>query len=114
MNELRVARTSWRPLPRPDCTGVEVTGVAGHAGLAVAMLRFAPQATIDEHAAPYDIDVRCISGRGWVSVGDRTVPLGADDEVRWPAGIQHRLWTDSDPMVTLMIEHRPTNPPPAT
>lgn len=40
--------------------------------MATAMLRFALYATIDEHDAPIDIDVLCLSGTGWVSVGADT------------------------------------------
>ena len=46
-------RPEWSPVPREGCVGVE-----GRVLLAIAMLRFAQSATVDEHAAEHDIDVR--------------------------------------------------------
>jgi quercetin dioxygenase-like cupin family protein len=108
MSEVPVTRNAWRPLSRPGCVGVEVSGVLREPGLALALLRFVSEATIDEHAAQYDIDVRCLAGHGWVSIGEHRFPVAPDDQVRWPAGVMHRLWTDDEPMTTLMMEHPPT------
>lgn len=105
MSDVPVMRNPWRPLPRPGCVAVEFSGVLREPGLALVLLRFAAVATIDEHAAPHDIDVRCLAGQGWVSVGERRFRLAADDQVRWPAGVMHRLWTDGESMMTLMMEH---------
>jgi quercetin dioxygenase-like cupin family protein len=55
------------------------------------MLRFSTGATIAEHDAPMDLDVVCIEGKGFVSVGDGSFPSRADDSVLWPAGTMHRL-----------------------
>ncbi len=74
------------------------------AGLAIANLRFSPNATIDEHSAPFDIDVICISGEGFVSVGDQSSRFRAGERVVWPAGVNHRLWTEGSEMETLMVE----------
>jgi len=76
-------------------------------GLALAMLRFAEDATIHEHAAPFPIDVLCLEGRGWVSVDGEAAPLAAGQRVHWPANAMHRLWTDGSTMLTLMVEHVP-------
>ncbi|MEX1253683.1 MAG: cupin domain-containing protein [Dehalococcoidia bacterium] len=73
--------------------------------LAVAMLRFGPDGTIHEHAAGWDIDVVCLEGRGVTSVDGDSEAISKGQSVRWPAGTQHRLWTEEDNMVTLMIEH---------
>lgn len=75
-------------------------------GVVVANLRFAPHASIDEHAAPFEVDVICVEGEGFVSVGDAISPLRAGECVTWPSGIAHRLWTEGRGMETLMIEHR--------
>ena len=100
-----VTPTTWRSLTRDGSVGVEVNPIAMRSGLSASRLRFAPRATIDEHAAPFDIDVLCLSGRGWTSVGDSAHVFKADDVVRWPANVPHRLWTDDDDMQTLMLEH---------
>jgi quercetin dioxygenase-like cupin family protein len=73
-------------------------------GLLVAMLRFGPEATIDEHAADHDIDVICLEGEGFVGIEDRVNTFAAGQWLTWPAGPVHRLWTADHGMVTLMIE----------
>lgn len=81
-------------------------------GLAVAMLRFAPEATIDEHAADFDVDVVCLDGEGFISVEDRVNTFAAGQWLTWPAGRVHRLWTADRGMITLMVEHLgPAGPP---
>ena len=98
-------RPSWSPLPFEGCHGVEgkVLLVLDH--LSVAMLRFARQGAIHEHAAPHNVDVVCLEGRGRTSIGGEETEIGAGQSVRWPADVAHRLWTENDEMVTLMIEH---------
>ena len=73
--------------------------------LALALLRFGPQSTIDEHPAPYPIDVICLEGEGLFSVDGQAAPLRAGERVQWPAHRPHRLWTEADTMVTLMVQH---------
>jgi quercetin dioxygenase-like cupin family protein len=74
------------------------------AGIAVANLKFARNATIDEHSAPFEIDVICIDGEGFVSVGDDLSSFRAGDRVVLPCRISHRLWTEDAAMETLMLE----------
>jgi quercetin dioxygenase-like cupin family protein len=103
-----------QPVPRPDwaprlvegCRGVEFKVLLERADLLVAMLRFGPDATIDEHAAPVDVDVICLEGHGMTSVDGMRAPLTAGEQVRWPAHAPHCLWTEDGAMVTLMIEDR--------
>ena len=71
----------------------------------VAMLRFAPNATVHEHPGQNDAYVVCIDGEGWTSVGEQRTQLRANEYVVWPKGINHRLWTEESTMTTLMIEH---------
>lgn len=73
--------------------------------LVLAVLRFAPGGTIHEHDAPIDIDVVCLEGDGFVSVGAERFPFRTGESVRWPAGALHRLWTEATEMTTLMVEH---------
>jgi quercetin dioxygenase-like cupin family protein len=91
----------------PGCRNVEGQGLLSHDALSLALLRFGPEATIHEHAAPnLEIDVLCLEGQGFTSVGDETTPLHAGERVRWPAGERHCLWTAEHPMLTLMVERR--------
>jgi quercetin dioxygenase-like cupin family protein len=97
---------SWEPLPRAGCRNVEFKVLLREPHLALAMLRFGMDATIDEHSAEFDINVVCVQGRGFASVGGRTTQLEAGGHVHWPAGAQHCLWTEDTVMQTLMVEHR--------
>jgi quercetin dioxygenase-like cupin family protein len=101
----RVPKPDWLPLPREGTVGVEYRVLLSRRGLAIASLRFAAQATIDEHSAAFEIDVICLAGSGFVSVGDEAAPFRAGDKVLWPAHAKHRLWTERERMETLMIEH---------
>ncbi len=78
--------------------------------LSLALLRFAVGGTIHEHPADIDIDVICLEGHGMTSVGGIAAELHASEQVRWPAGLAHRLWTEDSGMLTLMVEYRPTLP----
>lgn len=100
-----VPRPDWTPVPRPGTTGVEGRVLLHTPSLLVAQLRFAPEATIDEHDAPHEIDAICLEGRGFVSVGGEHAPFEAGQRVHWPAGSMHRLWTEGHAMITLMLEH---------
>jgi quercetin dioxygenase-like cupin family protein len=100
-----VPRVDWSPVPYDGCRNVESRTLLRNAQASVAMLRFAKDGTIHEHAAPMDIDVICLEGRGMTSIDGASAPIAAGQTVRWPAGAEHRLWTDDNEMTTLMIEH---------
>jgi quercetin dioxygenase-like cupin family protein len=100
----QVPRPDWSPVPRPGCLDVDGRVLLVRDGLVVAMLRFAPQATIDEHAAGHEVDVICLEGEGFVSIEDRVNSFAAGQWLTWPADRVHRLWTADSGMVTLMIE----------
>ena len=102
-----VPRPEWTPVPHAGCVGVEGQVLLRTPTLLLAMLRFAPGATIHEHDAPWEIDVVCLEGSGFVSIDGSSAPLRAGERIRWPAGHLHRLWTDGDAMLTLMVEHGP-------
>ncbi len=99
-----VPRPDWSPLPHAGCIDVEGRVLLLREGLGVAMLRFAPEATIHEHAADHDIDVICLEGEGFISIEDRVNSFAAGQWLTWPAGRLHRLWTADHGMITLMIE----------
>ena len=105
-----IPRPGWDPLPG----GVGIVGRVlvreepdpTYPDLLVAELRFSDYARIDPHPGQRDTIVVCIEGSGFTSVADETVPLQEGQQVRWPKGIVHGLWTEGSTMTTLMIERR--------
>jgi len=97
-------RPEWSPLPYDGCIGVEGKVLVREATFFVAMLRFPEHATVHEHPGIADTIVVCIEGSGFTSVGTETATLQAGQQVRWPKGVTHRLWTEASTMVTLMVE----------
>lgn len=104
-----IQHDGWTPLPAEGCRNVYVKMLLKLDHLGLAMLRFEPDGTIHEHPAQIEIDVICLEGEGWVSMGDEQAPLKAGQRIRWAAGIPHRLWTTETSMLTLMVEHYPIN-----
>jgi lysyl-tRNA synthetase class 2 len=102
---LPVKRPSWTPITQEGCINVFVKSLLSLEHLALAMLRFEKEATIHEHSADFDVDVICLEGAGFVSVGKKQAAIKAGERARWPAGKLHRLWTTDDEMITLMVEH---------
>jgi quercetin dioxygenase-like cupin family protein len=98
-------RPDWSPLPMEGCERVEGCVLHATAEIVVAMLKFEPRGTIHEHAAAWNVVAMCIEGSGWVSVGDEHAEFKAGQSVLWPAGKQHRLWTEEESMTTIMLEH---------
>jgi quercetin dioxygenase-like cupin family protein len=97
-------RPDWSPVPRPGCVNVDSRVLLVRDGLVLAMLRFAPEATIDEHAAAHEVDVICLEGEGFISIEDRVNSFAAGQWLTWPADRVHRLWTADRSMITLMVE----------
>ncbi|HVD01060.1 MAG TPA: cupin domain-containing protein [Candidatus Dormibacteraeota bacterium] len=102
---LPVPRGEWTPLNAPGCRNVEGRVFVAESELSVAMLRFGPDATINEHQADHETEVVCLEGSGFTSVAGREAEIRAGQRVNWPAQRPHRLWTAGSPMVTLMVEH---------
>jgi quercetin dioxygenase-like cupin family protein len=102
-----IPRPEWSPLPFEGCRNVEGKVLLRLPHLSLALLRFAAGGTIHEHPADIDIDVICLEGHGMTSVGGVAAELRVSEQVRWPAGLAHRLWTEDSEMVTLMVEYRP-------
>ena len=79
--------------------------------LTVALLRFAPEGHIPEVSAwrvgdsPYPTDVICLEGGGFTSVAGQEGELRAGYSVRWTADAKRRLWTETEAMTVLMVEH---------
>ena len=97
-------RLGWDPLPFDGCVGVVGRVLVHEEELLVAQLRFSEHATIHEHPGESDTFVACLEGEGFTSVAGETAPLREGEQVRWPKGIPHRLWTDGSTMTTLMVE----------
>ncbi len=100
-----IPHPEWTPLPFAGCHGVESKGLLHSGQLSLALLSFSPYGTIHEHPADLDIDVICLEGEGLTSVSGEQAPLRAGEQVHWPACEPHRLWTEGQPMLTLMIEY---------
>ena len=101
-------RGEWSPLPYDGCIGVEGKVLVREDDFFVAMLRFAADGTIHEHAGPNDTIVVCLEGEGLTSVARETSPLAAGQQARWPRDVRHRLWTEGATMTTLMVERTPS------
>jgi quercetin dioxygenase-like cupin family protein len=100
----------WRPLPFDGCRNVAGKVLLRLPHLTIALLHFQAGATIHEHSAAIDIDVICLEGSGITSVGEESAFLQSGQQIRWPAGISHRLWTEDSEMLTMMVEHTPPIP----
>ena len=99
-----VPRPDWSPLPIEGAVGVELRVLLPPPPPVVATLRFAPGGGFPAHSAPFEVDVVCLDGAGFVLVGHDSFPFRAGERVRWPADAMHRLWTESEWMTTLMVE----------
>lgn len=97
-------KPEWAPLARPGAKGVECRILLGTDGIFIANLRFSQSSTIDQHSAPHEIDVICASGSGFTSVGGNEYAIHFGQSIRWPANIDHCLWTEDDRMETIMVE----------
>ena len=104
MGTERQPRPEWSHLPRQGCENVEARVLLVKDGLVIANLRFAHNATIDRHDAPFDVDVICVSGSGFTSVGEDEFAISAGQTIRWPKHQDHCLWTTDDTMETIMVE----------
>jgi quercetin dioxygenase-like cupin family protein len=100
-------RAEWEPLQHEGCRGVEHKVLVAQPNFALALLRFARDATIHEHPAAWPIDVYCLEGEGKFSLAGETAAIRAGQRVRWPPNVPHRLWTEGTTMTTLMVENPP-------
>ncbi len=100
-------RPEWTPLPFDGCINVMSKALfqPQNSNISLAMLKFAENGTVHEHPADWLIEVCCLEGKGFTSVGGEVAAIKAGERVQWPAGIPHRLWTENSTMITLMIEH---------
>ena len=100
-----IPRPGWDPLPNAD--GVVGRVLVREWGYFIAELRFSDHASITEHPGVNDAVVTCIEGEGFTSVGGEVMPLREEQQVHWPKGVPHGLWTEGSTMTTLMFERLP-------
>ena len=100
-----VPRPDWMPLTAPGAYNVEGKVLLILDNLTVAVLRFAPNGCIPESSAPYPTDVICLEGGGFVMVSGEEGEIRAGYSVRWPTDSTHSLWTETETMTALMVEH---------
>jgi quercetin dioxygenase-like cupin family protein len=105
----QIPRPGWDPLPGEGCVGVVGRVLVREEDFFVAELRFGEHATIHEHPGEQDTIVVCLAGEGFTSVGDDVTRLREEQQVRWPKGVRHRLWTENATMTTLMVEGTPVH-----
>lgn len=96
-------RWDWAALPREGARNVDFRVLHAEGDHHAIMLRFQPDGTIDEHPHAAPVVVVCLDGSGFTSVGSQAAPLQAGEQVTWPPGESHRLWTQSEPMTTLLL-----------
>ena len=97
-------RPEWSPLPYEGCVGVDGRVLVREDEFFIAHLRFTENATVHEHPGPNDTIVVILEGEGFTSVAGETAAEHAGEQVRWPKGVTHRLWTEASTMETLMVE----------
>jgi len=100
----QIPRPAWDPLPQEGCVGVVGRVLVREEDFFVAELRFSEHATVHEHPGERDTIVVCLAGEGFTSVGGEVTRLHEEQQVRWPKGVRHRLWTEGTTMTTLMVE----------
>ncbi len=98
-----VPKGTWEPLPQAGCVGVEHV-VLMREPQVIVLLKFGTHGTINEHPAPFPVDVICMEGSGMTSVNGEMAEIKAGETVTWPPNVPHRLWTEDSEMVTLMVE----------
>ncbi len=72
----------------------------------VEAMYFEPHAAIDEHSAPNPILFLVTSGKGFVRIGGptgETQAIEAGDAVLWPAGLDHTVWTEDEPLQAIVV-----------
>ncbi len=72
----------------------------------VVAMYLEPHGQMDEHSAAEPILFLVTGGSGFVRIGGpegETAALTAGDAVLWPAGPEHKIWTEDEPMSAIVI-----------
>jgi quercetin dioxygenase-like cupin family protein len=70
-----VPRAEWSPLDAPGCRNVDAKVLVAETEVTVAMLRFAPDGTIEEHEADHETEVVCLEGNGHTSIDGQAAEM---------------------------------------
>ncbi len=76
----------------------------------VVAMYLEPHGSMDEHPAPVPILFLVTRGSGFVRIGGpagETQPVTAGDAVLWPAGLDHTVWTEDEPLEAIVIDGPP-------
>lgn len=74
--------------------------------LLVVAMYLEPHGFMDEHAAPEPILFLIMHGKGCVRIGGPTGEaqgVTAGDAVLWPARLDHKVWTEDEPLEAILI-----------
>lgn len=85
--------------------------------LLVLAMYLDPHGAMDEHSADQPILVLVTGGSGFVRVGGpsgETRPVSAGDAVLFPAGLDHTIWTEDQPLHVIVIDGPPERTAPTT
>ena len=72
----------------------------------VVAMYLEPHGQMDEHNAPEPILFLVTGGNGFVRVGGptgETAPVSAGMAILWPAGLDHKVWTEDAPLEAILI-----------
>jgi quercetin dioxygenase-like cupin family protein len=76
----------------------------------VVVHRYEPGRQMQEHAADEPILFMAIEGSGFLRLGGpegETARVQAGDAVLWPAGVPHRVWTEDEPLTSILFHFGP-------
>lgn len=73
----------------------------------VVAMYLEPHGSMDEHSAEQPILFLVTKGSGFVRIGGlngETRPVSAGDAILWPAGLDHTIWTEDEPLEAIVID----------
>lgn len=73
----------------------------------VAALYLEPYGSMDEHSAPVPVLFLVTRGNGFVRIGGpngEAQRVTTGDAVLWPAGLDHKVWTEDEPLEAIVID----------
>ena len=78
--------------------------------LTVVAMYFEPHGAMEEHSASVPILFLVTQGNGFVRIGGpdgETREVRAGDAVLWPVGLDHKVWTEDEPLEAIVIDGPP-------
>ncbi len=76
----------------------------------VVALYLDPHGHMEEHSADQPVLMLVTGGRGFVRIGGpsgETRPVTPGDAVLWPAGLDHTIWTEDEPLQVILVDGPP-------